>query len=328
MHAIARYLFAAAFAIPTAAQTPLLRGLDGLVGTWQGEGTTGGQAWTSRTSARWVHPRLLREDAVMEVEGMPRPIAFSTFWFEQQGRLQRFLVNSFGGAVLNTATWDDEVLVVTNETIENGRPVTLRSVIRIGKDEVVTRGLTLRGAGDPQAGMDTTLERTSPKPSDVLAAYLAEHDASTARCVRDLESLIGRYTVEKATPRQDRRKPRAANANPDTLVVERYAGGQALELRSSIGGVEGTQIVGWDEACQQLRILDFNDNGFVQPMSAQVVDGDIVATTHTAHPQAVGAWRWLLEIERGKPVAIQSDTLVNGEPPSTIRFDVRPEKAR
>lgn len=244
-----------------------MKRLDRLVGQWAGSGTAKGEAtqehgipWTSRTTTTKVmEGHFLREDQIIELEGMP-PLAFINLYGYDQAK-ERFVVYSVSNAgemTVREMHWIDEnTTVLAAGKVYMGKATVERWTTTIGDGVLHYLGEEMGPTGPAFVHVKGTSKRVEDgKPVDVskVGAFFAQPSPQMKYAAR----MVGTYVLKGSyamAPEQEKVEFVGEE------VVKTLFGGLVLEVGSSGEDYAGVHWMVWDAREKCFRQVGVNTWG-------------------------------------------------------------------
>ena len=244
-----------------------MKRLDRLVGHWIGSGTAKGDAtqehgipWTSRTTiTRFMGGHFLREDQIIDLEGMP-PLAFINLYGYDQAK-ERFVVysvNNAGEMTVRELHWiDDDTTVLAAGKVYMGKATVERWTTTIGDGVLHFLGEEMGPTGPTFVHVKGSSKRVEDgKPVDLskTGAFFAQQGPEMKRAAR----MVGTYALRGSyAMAPDQEKVEFVGEE----VLKTLFGDLVLEADSSGEGYAGTSWIVWDAREKCFRQIGFNTWG-------------------------------------------------------------------
>ncbi|HEB52632.1 MAG TPA: DUF1579 domain-containing protein [bacterium] len=291
--------FAAVAAQPVCAQdmpdmrpAAELAKLKPFVGNWQGRGTMDdpsgeSMSWRAHGTYRWVlNDHFLREDFVIEFDGMPVPMVFRSYigWDRENGRYVAAVCSNEGIARLNEVQLGDGgAMTVMMRGHEAGSPYFERHCSSVEGDEMSLTIDLLMVEGDAVRVIDSKLMRCDD-------AYDGDTDAKGWMGATPDENLVrlakanGLYDVKGSVVMMPGQPPMNIHG---TDLYESWFGGNVCHGQTN-GFADGApdeyvahSFWSWDAHRRCLVTVFVSNMGEIGEMEARWVGEQLVSTTAT-----------------------------------------------
>lgn len=339
-------IFAALLAAPVCAQFPTgpakqIADFDKFLGVFEGSGTSRETPdspeiqWRATcTFEKVLGGHFVRENVVVDFSpAMPTPMLMERYYGYdgQNQKLVAYEISNFGRIQPFDLGWDGGELVMTTQSLENGKPHVSRTIMDVVDDTLVFRAEHAMGAGEwfthvsgemPRVKVAEASTKKQPDQAFVMHVDLAQ--------VEKLSFMHGEWHMTGTIVMAPGQEPMEIGG---TEWVKPIWGGTVLSskvLGDPMDGMvyESRSYIAWNGTKKCYDVLAVENFGQIWSAEAYLTDdGNFVMIGSGKMHGIPTAGRSVLEVEDGKMTRIFSDTFFAASP-SIRSFDGTYEKLK